>query len=99
MRQEQAFKFRFTDSDGVVGERLVVIAPLDDKPPKVKEFAPDDSVRKVKDGYMVAVGARIPFKGNVEDDHGLSEVRYAYLRHARVGHVEAARYRKADEAR
>ena len=28
---------------------------------------------------------------------GASAVRYAYLRHARVGHVEAARYCKADE--
>jgi hypothetical protein len=78
VRFEQNFVFRFTDTDGVTGQRQVVIIPSEDAPPKIRELAPDDIVRKVAGGYMVAVGARIPFKGQVDDDHGLTDVRYAY---------------------
>ncbi len=36
---------------------------------------------------MVTVLARIPFKGQVDDDHGLTDVRYAYT----ITHLETAR--------
>jgi hypothetical protein len=78
VRQEQAFAFEFTDTDGVVGQRQVLVVPAEDAAPKIRELAPDDIVRKAKDGFMVAVGARIPFKGKVSDDCGLSAVRYVY---------------------
>jgi hypothetical protein len=78
VRQEQAFAFVFEDTDGVVGQRQVTVVPAEDAPPKIRELAPDDVVRKVKEGFMVAVGARVPFHGKVHDDTGLSEVRYAY---------------------
>jgi hypothetical protein len=78
VRHEQAFTFEFLDTDGVAGQRQVTLVPAEDAPPKVRELAPDDIVRKVKEGYMVAVGARIPFKGKVSDDYGLSAVRYSY---------------------
>ncbi len=78
VRTEQAFTFEFTDEDGVNGQRQVVIVPSEDAPPKIRELAPDEIVRKVKEGFMVAVGARIPFKGKVSDDYGLSAVRYVF---------------------
>jgi hypothetical protein len=78
VRQEQRFVFEFTDTDNVVGTRQVVVMPAPDNGPKIKELAPDDIIRRVKEGLMVSVSARVPFKGLVEDDHGLSELRYAY---------------------
>ncbi|HTU23335.1 MAG TPA: hypothetical protein VMG10_35195 [Gemmataceae bacterium] len=78
VRFEQNFLFRFRDTDGVVGQRQVVIVPSEDAPPKIREFAPDKIVRKVQGGYMVTIGARIPFLAEVDDDHGLNHVRYAY---------------------
>jgi hypothetical protein len=78
VRQEQAFAFEFTDTDGVVGRRQVLVVPAEDAAPKIRELAPDDIIRKTKDGFMVAVSARIPFKGKVSDDYGLSAVRYVY---------------------
>jgi hypothetical protein len=90
VRFEQNFLFRFTDTDGVTGQRQVVILPSEDAPPKIRELTPDDIIRKVQGGYMVAVGARIPFKGQVDDDHGLNEVRYAYT----IGHLESARVQR-----
>jgi hypothetical protein len=76
VRQEQAFTFEFVDTDGVLGQRQVTIVPAEDAPPKIRELAPDEVVRKVKEGWMVAVGARVPFKGKVHDDYGLSDLRY-----------------------
>lgn len=78
VRQEQAYTFEFVDTDGVLGTRQIIIVPAEDSPPKVRELGPDDVVRKVKEGYMVAVTARVPFKGKVHDDYGLSALRYVY---------------------
>lgn len=78
VRFEQNFLFHFVDSDGVSGRRQVVIIPSEDAPPKIREFAPDKIVRKVKGGYMVTIAARIPFLAEVDDDRGLNAVRYAY---------------------
>lgn len=78
VQQEQAFTFEFVDTDGVTGQRQVVIVPAEDAPPKIRELAPDDIVRRVKEGYLVTVGARVPFKGKVHDDYGLSSLRYVY---------------------
>ncbi|MHB1425741.1 MAG: hypothetical protein ACYC3I_21445 [Gemmataceae bacterium] len=78
VRFEQNFLFRFVDIDGVTGQRQVVIIPSEDAPPKIREFAPDKIVRRVQGGYMATVSARIPFLAEVDDDHGLNEVHYAY---------------------
>jgi hypothetical protein len=77
VRREQRFTFEFTDTDGVIGRRNMVIAPRRDSPPRVREFNPDDVIRRGKEGYLVAVGARIPFKAKLRDDNGLGRVRYA----------------------
>jgi hypothetical protein len=87
IRFEQNFLFRFVDTDGVAGQRQVVILPSEDAPPKVREFAPDKIVRKVQGGYMVTIGARIPFLAEVDDTQGLNEVRYAYT----ISHLETGR--------
>jgi hypothetical protein len=78
VRSEQAFVFKFVDTDGVSGEKKVVIVASEDAPPKLRELGPDDIIRRVKEGYMVAVNARIPFRGKVSDDYGLTDVRYNY---------------------
>jgi hypothetical protein len=78
VRSEQAFTFRFVDTDGVSGEKKVILVPAEDAPPKLRELGPDDIIRRVKEGYMVAVNARIPFRGKVSDDYGLTDVRYTY---------------------
>ena len=79
VRREQRFEFVYTDNDGVTGRRKIVIVPRPDTTPRVREFNPDEIIRKGRgnEGYIVAVGCRIPFKGRVGDDHGLARVRYA----------------------
>jgi hypothetical protein len=77
VRREQRFTLLFTDSDDVTAARKVVIAPRDDVSPRVREFNPDEVIRRSKEGYLVAVGCRIPFKAKVRDDHGLAKVRYS----------------------
>ncbi|MFO0927085.1 MAG: hypothetical protein U0736_08585 [Gemmataceae bacterium] len=78
VRREQRFKLLFEDTDGVVGERKVTINPKEDVTPRVREFAPDDIIRRGRgnEGFVIAAGCRIPFKGRVLDDHGLGRVRY-----------------------
>jgi hypothetical protein len=79
VRREQRFKFVYRDNDGVEGERKVVVAPRSDKTPSVREFNPDEVIRKGRgnEGFVIAAGCRIPFKGRLGDDHGVARVRYA----------------------
>lgn len=70
------FDFEFTDTDDVVGQRRVMIKPMDDLPPDVDAVV--EVIRKTSQGYLVTPSARIPFSGRVRDDHGLNEVAYAY---------------------
>jgi hypothetical protein len=90
IRFEQNFLFRFVDTDGVTGQRQIVVVPAEDAPPKIREFAPDKIVRKVQGGYMVTITARIPFLAEVNDDHGLNEVRYAYT----ISQAETGRFNR-----
>lgn len=87
VRFEQYFMFHFLDADGVTGHRPVVVIPAEDAPPKIREFAPDKIIRRVQGGYMATITARIPFLAEVDDDHGLNEVRYAYT----IAQAETAR--------
>jgi hypothetical protein len=66
----------FTDLDGVVGQRQLVIKPIDDLPPEVDVQV--EVIRKTGQGYLITPLARIPFSGKVRDDHGLDAVEYAY---------------------
>jgi hypothetical protein len=68
--------FRFTDTDGVVGTREVVIRPVPDLPPDVNVTV--EVLRKTNQGYLCTPTARIPFSGSVHDDHGLSNVEFVY---------------------
>jgi hypothetical protein len=77
IRREQRFILHFTDTDDVTASRKVVITPRDDTSPRVREFNPDDVIRRTKEGYIVAVGCRIPFKAQVRDEEGLARVRYS----------------------
>ena len=79
VRREQRFKFIYTDNDGVTGERKVVVIARPDTTPRVREFNPDEIIRKGRgnEGYIIAAGCRIPFRGKVGDDYGLARVRYA----------------------
>jgi hypothetical protein len=76
VRREQKFTFRFTDHDNVTAERKVVITPRADVPPTVRDFNPDDVLRRDKVGYLVTANARLPFKARVTDDYGLGNVSY-----------------------
>lgn len=78
VRREQRFKLVFEDGDGVVGERKVVISPKEDVTPRVREFAPDEIIRRGRgnEGFIISGSCRIPFKGRILDDHGLGQVRY-----------------------
>ncbi len=90
VRFEQNFLFKFLDTDGVTGQRQVVIIPAEDTPPKIREFAPDKIVRRVQGGYMVTIAARIPFLAEVVDDQGLNDVRYAYT----ITQAESGRFNR-----
>jgi hypothetical protein len=70
------FVFRFTDTDGVVGQRHIIIRPVEDLAPEVDVQI--ETVRRTNQGYMVTPMAMVPFSGKVSDDHGLAEVKYAY---------------------
>ncbi|HLJ93669.1 MAG TPA: hypothetical protein VKU02_10815 [Gemmataceae bacterium] len=70
------FDFDFTDTDNVVGQRHVTIKPMEDMPPDVDAVV--EVIRKNNQGYLATTSARIPFSGKLRDDHGLSEVNYAY---------------------
>src|SRR5262249_38978074 len=70
------FVFEFTDTDDVVGQRHVMIKPMEDMPPEVDAVV--EVIRKTSQGYLATPSARIPFSGKVRDDHGLNEVSYAY---------------------
>ena len=70
------FVFQFTDTDGVVGQRHIIIRPIEDLAPEVDVQI--EVVRRTSQGYMVTPTAMIPFSGKVRDDRGLSEVKYAY---------------------
>src|SRR5262249_22635637 len=74
-RQAYDFYFRFIDSDGVKGERHIVIRPKDDMLPDVSIDL--KVIRKTAQGYMVTPMAYIPLEAKVMDDYGLSRVEYA----------------------
>ena len=77
VRQDINFSLVFFDQYGVKGSRAIQIKAKEDQPPELNEVMPD-VVRKTKDGYIVSVLARVPFRGRVKDDTGLSGLRYAY---------------------
>jgi hypothetical protein len=70
------FDFEMTDKDNVVARRHVIIQPADDVAPEV-EVGPT-TVRKTAEGYMVTAVAKIPFDGQVRDDHGIANIQYHY---------------------
>jgi hypothetical protein len=82
------FVFEFTDTDNVVGQRHVMIKPTDDTPPDVDAVV--EVIRKSNQGYLATANARIPFSGKLRDDHGLSEVTYAYTLLSVEGQMTAA---------
>ena len=63
VRREQRFTLRFTDNDSVTSERKVVVTPRDDTSPRVREFNPDEVIRRGKEGYLVGVGCSNPLQG------------------------------------
>ncbi len=67
---------RFIDEDGVPGERKIIINPRADRGPTVRDFSPDDVIRRDKGTFMVSARARIPFRGRIRDEEGLGRVRY-----------------------
>ncbi len=92
VRQEISFVFEFTDQDGVVGFRSIIIRPAEEHFPDV-DLEPQ-VVRKTKDGYLVTPIVRIPFNGKVTDKFGLSEVRFAYT----VAPIEVGASQSVDAA-
>ena len=79
VRREFDFQIIFTDKDGVVNQRQVILRPREDLAPELLDVQPDSIIRKNKEGtYIVSVKARIPFTGKVQDDNGLADLRYAF---------------------
>jgi SepF-like predicted cell division protein (DUF552 family) len=76
VRREQKFSFKFTDEDNVTAERKVVITPRADVPSIVRDFNPDEVLRRDKVGYLVTANARLPFKGRITDDYGIGRISY-----------------------
>ncbi len=69
------FNFHMIDTDGVVGQRHVIIKPHDDAAPDVSIDV--KSLRKTPQGYMVTPIAYIPLEAKVIDDRGLHLIEYA----------------------
>jgi hypothetical protein len=74
-RPQYDFSFEFEDTDGVRGQRHMVIKPSEDAVPDV-DVSPE-VVRKTPQGYMVTPLARVPLHVKVTDDRGLVKVEYA----------------------
>jgi hypothetical protein len=74
VREKLDFVFEFTDTDGVVGLRHVIVTARPDTPPDVD--ANVEVIRKTNQGYLITPFALVPFSGKVRDDHGLNEVNY-----------------------
>jgi hypothetical protein len=78
VRQELSFVTAFKDTDGVEGTRSILVKPRDDVAPELQDVEPDALLRRKKDQIIVTPLARIPFKGVIRDDFGLSGIRYAW---------------------
>ncbi|MBY0231716.1 MAG: hypothetical protein K2W96_20715 [Gemmataceae bacterium] len=76
IRRPQLFTFKFIDEDNVPAERKIEIVPRADLAPTVREFNPDDAIRRDKGVFLVSAKARIPFRARVRDDNGLGSLRY-----------------------
>lgn len=76
VRREMKLTLRFTDLDNVTAERKVTLTPKPDLAPGIRDFNPDDVIRRDKVGYLITANARLPFKGRVTDDQGLGRVSY-----------------------
>ncbi len=76
VRQEQQVVFEMRDTEGVLGVRAVVLRPKEDFPPEANVEV--KVIRKAREGYMVTPLARVPMSGDVRDENGLADVRYAY---------------------
>ncbi|MCS6850488.1 MAG: hypothetical protein NZ700_04880 [Gemmataceae bacterium] len=71
------FDIEFTDTDGVMSRRHVIIRATEDASPEVNVQV--EVIRKTPQGFMVTPIALIPFSGGVRDDHGLDKVDYGYV--------------------
>lgn len=69
------FYFEFVDTDGVRGNRHIIIKPIDDAVPDVDISA--EVVRKTSQGYMITPLARVPLRVKVNDDYGLDALEFA----------------------
>jgi hypothetical protein len=77
VRQTLYFAVRLRDTDGVVAQRKIEIAPVADKAPNVDLTV--DVLRRVPQGYLITPEAMIPFIGKVTDDVALDQVEFVYL--------------------
>jgi len=75
LKEEISFFLVYEDQEGVLGRRGMLLKPNADDPPNA-DFEPD-ALRRTKDGFMVTPVARLPFRGNANDAHGLGDIRYA----------------------
>jgi hypothetical protein len=66
----------FTDTDGVLGQRQVVVRPVEDMAPEADVQI--EVVRKTSRGYLITPLCRIPMSGKIRDDHGLERVDFTY---------------------
>jgi len=69
------FNFHMVDTDGVVGQRHVIVKPHDDAAPDVSIDV--KVLRKTPQGYLVTPIAYIPLEAKIIDDRGLQQVEYA----------------------
>lgn len=70
------FYFRMVDTDGVVGQRHVVIKPHEDAVPDVS-ISVNSIIPKRSQGYLITPWASVPLEAKVVDDNGLHLVEYA----------------------
>ncbi len=85
------FNFEFRDTDNVKGRRHIVIKPVDDKAPGLvgvglavvlrPDYDPESGkapVGRSGERLLITPNARLPFKGLVQDDHGLARVDWKF---------------------
>ena len=85
VRKTLEFDFDFKDEEGVRGRRPVLIVPVKDEAPKVKDLQLGVPARQIDVGntgikrYVITPDAAVLVRGKVEDDHGLAQLEYRYV--------------------
>jgi hypothetical protein len=82
VRQTLEFDLDLVDENGVKGRRPVMIVPLKDDQPRIKDLGLSVPAREMdisgSKHYVITPDAMLKLRGRVSDDHGIADLEYKY---------------------